>query len=281
MNVIQKIEPLRTRLKSQKLAGETLALVPTMGALHEGHLALVRRARDVADRVVVSIFVNPLQFGPQEDFARYPRDLAHDVQLLADLGVDTVFAPTVEDMYPLGNSWTRVEVTTMSTVLCGRTRPTHFAGVTTVVSKLFNLVQPDFAVFGEKDWQQLSIIRRMVADLNFPVTIIGVPTVREADGLAKSSRNQYLSPEDRLRAPALYRGLQQAQSLYQAGERQVEALIQAARGIMEEAGIDPEYLEIVDPVTLEPMPTPLDRPARMATAARVGGARLIDNIGLG
>ncbi|MCY0864541.1 MAG: pantoate--beta-alanine ligase [Sulfobacillus sp.] len=281
MNVIQKIEPLRTRLKSQKLAGETLALVPTMGALHEGHLALVRRARDVADRVVVSIFVNPLQFGPQEDFARYPRDLAHDVQLLADLGVDTVFAPTVEDMYPLGNSWTRVEVTTMSAVLCGRTRPTHFAGVTTVVSKLFNLVQPDFAVFGEKDWQQLAIIRRMVADLNFPVTIIGVPTVREPDGLAKSSRNQYLSPEDRLRAPALYRGLQQAQSLYQTGERQVEALIQAARGIMEEAGIDPEYLEIVDPVTLEPMDTPLDRPARMATAARVGGARLIDNIGLG
>lgn len=281
MNVIQKIEPLRTRLKSQKLAGETLALVPTMGALHEGHLALVRRARDVADRVVVSIFVNPLQFGPQEDFARYPRDLAHDVQLLADLGVDTVFAPSVDDMYPLGNSWTRVEVTTMSAVLCGRTRPTHFAGVTTVVSKLFNLVQPDFAVFGEKDWQQLAIIRRMVADLNFPVTIIGVPTVREPDGLAKSSRNQYLSPEDRLRAPALYRGLQQAQSLYQTGERQVEALIQAARGIMEEAGIDPEYLEIVDPVTLEPMDTPLDRPARMATAARVGGARLIDNIGLG
>ncbi|MCL5117132.1 MAG: pantoate--beta-alanine ligase [Firmicutes bacterium] len=261
--------------------GGTVALVPTMGSLHEGHLALVREAQQRASHVVVSIFVNPLQFGPAEDLKNYPRDLSGDVARLSHLGTSAVFAPGVEEMYPGGPSATRVTVEGMSGVLCGRTRPTHFQGVTTVVAKLFHIVRPDVAVFGEKDWQQLAIIRRMVRDLNFGIDIVGVPIVRESSGLARSSRNQYLTAEDRSRAQALSRALEGARVAYLEGERRREVLRSCVLQTLRDAGLNPEYVEVVEPETLEQSPEALRGPAVIALAVRVGAARLIDNVILG
>ncbi|MCY0899469.1 MAG: pantoate--beta-alanine ligase [Firmicutes bacterium] len=279
--LVDTISEMRRWSQGARQRGDVVALVPTMGALHRGHLALVKRARQEAQRVVVSIFVNPLQFAPHEDWDRYPRQLANDMAALADEQVDVVFAPSVEEMYPQGDSLTRVSVASMAGALCGRTRPTHFDGVTTVVAKLFHIVQPDVAVFGEKDWQQLTIIRRMVSDLNFPVTVLGVPTVREPSGLALSSRNQYLSPEEHQRAGAIYQSLVRAKERYQQGERHRDRLIDLVRATLHEAGLTPEYVEIVDPGTLEACPASLPSSALLAVAVPVGRARLIDNMLLG
>ncbi len=258
-----------------------VGLVPTMGALHLGHMALVREAQRHAERVVVSIFVNPLQFGPQEDLARYPQTPEDDLKLLDEFGVDAVFMPSVEEMYPLGPSLTRVSLERLASVLCGKSRPGHFQGVATVVAKLFHIVEPDTALFGQKDWQQLVIIRRLVADLNFPVEIIGVPTVREANGLAISSRNRYLSPADTSRAASLYRALRGALAAYQSGTRGREEIRRQVADSLSLSGIEAEYVEVVDPRTLEPSPEMLSGQTLVAVAARVGKARLIDNILLG
>lgn len=261
--------------------GDSVALVPTMGALHRGHLALVEEARRRASRVVVSIFVNPLQFGPHEDLARYPRTLATDLEKLAALGTDVAFVPSVEEMYPEGPALTRVTVTEMSQVLCGRTRPTHFEGVTTVVAKLLNIVGPDVALFGEKDWQQLAVIRRMVQDLNFAVEVVGVSTVREPSGLALSSRNQYLTEGERDQASALHRALEAAQEKYGQGERDSRILQEIVRETLGAVGIHPEYVELADPISLKTAPDRLDGQTLLALAARIGKARLIDNVILG
>ncbi|NMP22443.1 pantoate--beta-alanine ligase [Sulfobacillus sp. DSM 109850] len=278
---MDNIEEARAWARRQRSRGDSVALVPTMGALHRGHLALVEEAQRRVERVVVSIFVNPLQFGPMEDLARYPRTWEQDWERLASLGTDAVFAPSVDVMYPNGPALTRVNVEPLSGVLCGRTRPTHFQGVATVVSKLFNILQPDVAVFGEKDWQQLAIIRRMVDDLNFPVSVVGVPTVREESGLALSSRNQYLTDDQKTQATALYRGLATARDRYRAGERRREPLRQIVLDVLSGAGIEPEYVELVHPDTLAPAPDILDGPTLLALAARLGKARLIDNVILG
>jgi pantoate--beta-alanine ligase len=230
--------------------------------------------------VVVSIFVNPLQFGPQEDFARYPKNLERDLEHLQPMSVAWVFAPGTQEMYPDGPSLTRVVVPALSAVLCGVSRPGHFEGVATVVTKLYHIVTPDVMVFGEKDWQQLTIIRRLVHDLNIPVAIEAVPTVREADGLAMSSRNRYLTPEERQRAPALFQSLLRARKLSERGERRVDVLSQAVRAHLADAGVTPEYVEIFHPDTLQPWRQQVDGPARIALAARIGQARLIDNLAL-
>lgn len=258
---------------------QTMALVPTMGALHPGHLALVETAKRVADRVVVSIFVNPLQFGPNEDLARYPRDLDQDVNRLNQQGLtDAVFAPDVSLMYPEGQSQTQVVVPAMARVLCGQARPTHFLGVTTVVAKLFNLVRPDFAVFGEKDAQQLAIVKQMVGDLNFPVKIIGVPTVREPSGLALSSRNQYLSTAEKMQAAHIYQALQRAQQEFHRGQHDPRCLERQVRKHLAEVGLIPEYVSIVDHKSLTSVDGEISKPATLAIACPVGAARLIDNI---
>jgi len=247
-----------------------------MGALHEGHLSLVRAARSHSDLVVASIFVNPTQFGPNEDYARYPRNLKEDCALLELAGVDVVFAPSVEEMYPAHATW--VEVEAMSNRLCGRSRPGHFRGVTTVVSKLFHIVEPDLAFFGQKDGAQVAILRRMVRDLNMPVTIEVCPIVREADGLALSSRNLYLNPNQRKAALTLYRSLLRVREIFDQGEREAAKLIAAAEAeFAGEAGVRLDYFEIVDSDTLEPEPR-IRKTALAALAAFVGNTRLIDNI---
>lgn len=269
---------LRARLARWRRDGARIAFVPTMGNLHEGHLDLVRAAGELADRVVTSIFVNPLQFGPGEDFAAYPRTLADDLDRLAGTCCDLVFAPTEAVMYPHGReSRTRVEVPGLSDVLCGASRPGHFSGVTTVVAKLFHLVQPDLAVFGQKDYQQLAIIRRMVADLDFPLRIAGVPTRREADGLAMSSRNRYLTPAERRVAPALHAALQQTATELRQGERDFVALQQAGMENIGSAGMVPEYFEVRRQDTLAPA-TAGDRNLVVLAASKLGRARLIDNV---
>ncbi|MBX6341415.1 MAG: pantoate--beta-alanine ligase, partial [Thermomicrobiaceae bacterium] len=251
-----------------------------MGYLHAGHLALVERARGENDRVVVSIFVNPTQFGPQEDFNRYPRDLERDLALLREARVDAVFAPSVAEMYPPGFA-TYVEVGGVTERLEGAARPGHFRGVATVVTKLFNIVQPDRAYFGQKDAQQLVVIRKMVADLAIPVEVVAVPTVREPDGLALSSRNVYLSPEERRAAVALSQGLFAARDRFQAGERDAEALRETVRArVAREPLVRLEYVSVADPETLEELSTVGDR-ALVSLAARVGATRLIDNVLLG
>jgi pantoate--beta-alanine ligase len=250
-----------------------------MGALHEGHGSLIKVAGAQCGRVAVSIFVNPLQFGPAEDLEAYPRTLERDVALCERLGCDWVFAPAPREMYP-DHTLTRVSVRQLGEVLCGGSRPGHFDGVATVVCKLLNIVGPDEAFFGEKDFQQLVVIRRMVRDLNLPITIVGCPTVREPDGLAMSSRNVYLSPEERHRATSVYAALREAARAVKEGERDSSRLVEQARAQLAQAqpaGID--YVEIVDPDTLAPMPH-LTRPARMCVAVRFGAARLIDNIAL-
>jgi pantoate--beta-alanine ligase len=247
-----------------------------MGYLHEGHLALVEAARRAGDFVVASIFVNPLQFGPSEDFERYPRDLEHDLHLLAEHKCDLVFTPDASEMYPRPIE-TKVVQPALSQRLCGRSRPTHFEGVTTVVAKLFHIVQPDRAYFGQKDGQQVVLIRRMVEDLNFPVEIVTVPTVREPDGLAKSSRNVYLTDEERPHATVLYRALQWAKQEIEAGERSAQRIAEGMRSrISAEPLVRLDYAEVVSADTLEPLETLRGR-VMLAVAAYVGKARLIDN----
>jgi pantoate--beta-alanine ligase len=255
----------------------TWGFVPTMGYLHEGHLSLVRRARAENDRVAVSIFVNPTQFGPHEDYARYPRDLERDLRLLEPLGVDLVFVPSVEEMYPPGfQTWVIVEE--VSRPLEGASRPGHFRGVATVVAKLFNILQPDRAYFGQKDAQQTVVIRRMVQDLNIPVEIAICPTVREPDGLAMSSRNTYLNPEERRAATVLFRALQAAKARYEAGERDAERLREAMREVIRAeplARID--YVSVAHPETLQELER-VEGPALLSLAVYIGTTRLIDNL---
>jgi len=248
-----------------------------MGALHEGHLSLVRAANAKCDSVAVSIFVNPTQFGPKEDLAKYPRQFERDCELLKKEGVAVVFAPSVEEMYPKGEvTWVVVEG--LSEKLDGRSRPGHFRGVTTVVSKLFHIVEPDVAFFGQKDAAQSAIIRRLVRDLNFPVKIVICPIVREPDGLAMSSRNAYLQPDERVRALALQRSLRHVQEQFRAGERGAHKLIAAATDVFaQEPQVRLDYLEVVDPDTLEPVEA-ISRPTLVAVAAYVGTTRLIDNV---
>jgi pantoate--beta-alanine ligase len=281
MKIVSTIPEMRTSSREARSQAARIGLVPTMGALHEGHLSLVRAACSKSDLVVASIFVNPTQFGPSEDYARYPRNLKEDCALLERQGVDIVFAPSVEEMYPAGPDTTWVVVEAMSNRLCGRSRPGHFRGVTTVVSKLFHIVEPDLAFFGQKDAAQVAIIRRMVRDLNMPVRIEICSIVREADGLALSSRNAYLDQDQRKAALTLYRSLHRAREMFDQGERETTTLIAAAKAEFVTApGVRLDYFEIVDPDTLEPEPM-IQKPALAAVAAFVGNTRLIDNILLG
>jgi pantoate--beta-alanine ligase len=275
---------LREQLEAPRREGRTIGLVPTMGYLHDGHLSLLRAARERCHVVVMSLFVNPAQFGPGEDLATYPRDEERDLGLADGAGVDVVYAPPVEEVYPEGFA-TTVEVGDgLTEVLDGAPEQrgsAHFRGVTTVVAKLFNAVGPDVAFFGQKDAQQAVVIRRMARDLDFPVEIEVVPTVREPDGLAMSSRNAYLGPEDRERALALSRALRAAESVAASGETRAEAALAAARAELEGAGIEPEYLEARDAETLTPAASLNGRPVLIAVAAQVGPARLIDNTVIG
>jgi pantoate--beta-alanine ligase len=278
MNTVKTVRELRAAVARARGEGKRIAFVPTMGNLHSGHAALVTKAAQRADFVVASIFVNPLQFGAGEDLDSYPRTLAADQERLLQAGCHLLFAPTVEEMYPDGMSvQTRVSVPQLSEGLCGASRPGHFEGVATVVSKLFNMVQPDLAVFGEKDFQQLAVIRAMVRDLNMPIQIIGEPTVRAEDGLALSSRNSYLSPEQRAAAPALYRELSAMADAIRHGQRDYAALIVAAQAQLLAAGFRPDYLEVRHALTLRPAMID-DRDVVVIAAAYLGTTRLIDNL---
>jgi pantoate--beta-alanine ligase len=277
MRLVRTAAEMRRLCRTARVGGARLGLVPTMGALHEGHLSLVRAARKSSDIVAASIFVNPTQFGPSEDFSKYPRNLENDSALLEREGVDLVFTPSAEEMYPEGAvTWVIVEG--LSERLCGKSRPGHFRGVTTVVSKLFHIVEPDVAYFGQKDAAQIAIIRRMVRDLNVPVTIEVCPIVRESDGLAMSSRNAYLNPDERKSALVLNRSLTELQKIFEAGERDSAELIAAAKHeFATESGAQLDYFEIVDPDTLEAQPL-ITKRVLVAVAAIVGKTRLIDNI---
>lgn len=278
MRIVTRSEDMQRLSLEYKREGKTVGFVPTMGYLHEGHTSLINIARKYTDVVVVSIFVNPIQFGPSEDYDRYPRDIERDKEILEKMGVDVMFYPSVDDMYPKGFT-TYVEVKGLSDKLCGRYRPGHFRGVTTVVAKLFNIVMPDVAVFGEKDAQQAIIIKRMVRDLNFPVKIIVGPTVREPDGLAMSSRNEYLTEEERKVAPAIYQSLLLAKSLVEQGERDTSKIIAAMQEFLSKYDrIKVEYIEIVDKEELNPIERLEKGEALIAIAAYLGKARLIDNI---
>ena len=276
--IVRTVADLRTRVAAWKAAGDRVGFVPTMGALHEGHLSLVRLARTRARRVVASVFVNPTQFAPNEDFDAYPRSEARDAELLESAGCDLLFAPTVSEMYPEGFA-TTVTVSGVSEPLDGLARPGHFAGVATVVAKLLNQAQADVAVFGEKDYQQLQVIRRMVRDLDLAVEIVGGPTARAEDGLALSSRNAYLTAEERTVAARLNQVLREATAALNAGGR-VDAAEQQAVDALRSAGLDPiDYVEVRGADDLSRLgPGPLDRPARILAAARLGRTRLIDNM---
>lgn len=276
--VVRRVADLRAAVADWRRAGHRIGLVPTMGALHEGHLALVRRARAETARVVGTLFVNPTQFAPHEDLAAYPRDEARDLALFAEAGADLVFAPTVEEMYPPGFA-TTVSVAGLADHLCGPHRPGHFAGVATVVAKLLNQAQADAGYFGEKDWQQLQVIRRMAADLDIPTAIVGVPTVRDADGLALSSRNRYMSAAERERALALPRGLAALAGRVADG-RPVAPEAAALRERLCAAGFDKvDYVEVADAETLQPLEkVEYPRSARVFAAAWMGRTRLIDNM---
>jgi pantoate--beta-alanine ligase len=277
MRILRTPDDMRAACRPLRLAGKRLGLVPTMGALHEGHLSLVRAAKAQCDAVAVSIFVNPLQFGPTEDLDKYPRTFERDCQLLEAEGVDLLFAPSNEDMYPPGAT-TYVTVEGLSEKLCGRSRPGHFRGVTTVVSKLFHIVAPDLAFFGQKDAAQVSIIRRMVRDLDLPVEVVVCPIVREPDGLAMSSRNAYLDPGQRRSALVLSRSLTRVEQLAESGARDAAKLIATGKAVFaEEPGVRLDYFEIVDWETLEPV-ADVSPGALVAVAAFVGTTRLIDNI---
>lgn len=272
---MRTVAALRARVRAWNAAGRSVALVPTMGALHAGHLALVAAGLVRADRVVASIFVNPTQFGPNEDFSRYPRREAEDAAALAGAGCHLLFAPTVEEMYPAGFA-SSVQVAGLTAELDGAHRPGHFDGVATVVSKLLNQAQADFAMFGEKDYQQLLTVRRMAADLDIATQIVGVPTVREADGLALSSRNAYLSAEERARAALFPKTLMAARDAIRAGMA-IETALAEADAALRAAGLVPDYVALRDAETLLPMAV-LDRPARILSAVRLGSTRLIDNL---
>ena len=277
MKICSTIAQARAVCLDARAGRRRLGLVPTMGALHEGHLSLVRAAKAQCDAVAVSIFVNPTQFGPTEDLSKYPRQFERDCQLLEKEGVEILFAPPVEEIYPDGGvTWVLVE--SLSEKLDGRSRPGHFRGVTTVVAKLFHIIEPEAAFFGQKDAAQLAVIRRMVRDLDFPVEIVACPIVREPDGLAMSSRNAYLTRDERSRALVLQRSLQKARQLFDDGERSAAKLISVAKEVFaSEPQVVLDYFEIVDPDTLDPVER-ISRRTLVAVAARIGSTRLIDNV---
>lgn len=277
MEVVSTVAEVRARVKAWKKEGCSVGLVPTMGYLHEGHGSLITKAREQNDKVVVSIFVNPMQFGPTEDLESYPRDLEKDSAFCESLGADLIFHPEPEEMYHKGFS-SYVDMSVLTEELCGLSRPVHFRGVCTVVSKLFHIVTPDRAYFGEKDAQQLAVIRHMVDDLNMDIVIVGCPIVREADGLAKSSRNTYLSKEERTAALVLHRSLEKAQEMIDAGEKSAKVIIGEMTKLIEAeplAKID--YIKMVDALTMQQIPT-IDRPMLLAMAVYIGKTRLIDNL---
>jgi pantoate--beta-alanine ligase len=278
--VLRTVAEMAAFSEAWRARGERIAFVPTMGYLHAGHVALLEEGRRRGDRLVLSIFVNPTQFAPTEDLARYPRDLEGDLGKAAGAGTDVAFVPTDAEMYPRGYQ-TFVQVRELEKGLCSAHRPGHFVGVATVVCKLFNIVRPHVAIFGEKDYQQLAVIRRMVADLDMPIEIAGLPTVRERDGLAMSSRNKYLSPEERQRALALSRGLRAASAFFDGGERDAAKLVAAAQAEIAPAATRIDYVELRDAVTLAPITERVAGPAVIAVAAFVGTTRLIDNRRLG
>ena len=278
MITVHSVRELRAAVAHARAEGRSIGFVPTMGNLHSGHAALVEKAGQRADFVVASVFVNPLQFGPSEDLATYPRTLAADQETLLVAGCHLLFAPSVAEMYPQGmDGQTRVSVPGVSEGLCGASRPGHFEGVATVVSKLFNMVQPDVAVFGQKDFQQLAVIRALVRDLNLPVQIIGEPTVRAADGLALSSRNGYLDDAQRAIAPALYATLQQLAAAIHGGERDFAKLVKTGKSQLKKAGLRPDYLEIREADQLRQACSD-DRQLVILAAAYLGSTRLIDNL---
>lgn len=277
MDIITTVEGVRKQVKEWRKEGLTVGLVPTMGYLHEGHKSLIDKAVAENDRVVVSVFVNPIQFGPSEDLASYPRDLERDAELCEKAGANVIFHPEDSEMY-FDDFCTYVDMDDLTKGLCGKTRPTHFRGVCTVVSKLFHIVAPDRAYFGQKDAQQLAVIRRMVRDLNFDLEIVGCPIVREEDGLAKSSRNTYLNAEERKAAVVLHKGLTEGEKLLEAGEKDAAKVVAAVREVIEKeplAKID--YVELVDWNTLKPVNTVEDT-VLMAIAVYIGKTRLIDNV---
>jgi pantoate--beta-alanine ligase len=276
VQIFRDVAATKSYLRAVQREGLRIGLVPTMGALHSGHLSLVVAAKQRADLVVASIFVNPTQFGPNEDFTRYPRDLEGDAAKLAGAGCDAVFAPEVTEIYPRGFQ-TFVEVGEVTKGLCGDVRPGHFRGVATVVLKLFEIVRPDVAVFGEKDFQQLTVLKTLARDLALDVEVVGAPLMRDPDGLAMSSRNAFLSPEDRARALAISRGLFQARDVYERGERDSAVLLAVAHAELTGAGLAPEYLELRSFDSLQPLAR-AEEPCVMLTAARVGSTRLIDNL---
>jgi pantoate--beta-alanine ligase len=276
MRVIENIQEMREWSETERRAARRIVLIPTMGALHEGHLNLVREGKKRGERTVASLFVNPAQFGPNEDLAAYPRDFARDREMLEKEKVDILFHPSVMEMYP-GGYQTYIDLEKLGPLLCGEFRPGHFRGVATVVAKLFNIVRPHAAIFGEKDYQQIQVIRRMAKDLNFDVEVAGYPTVREQDGLAMSSRNVYLSRQERAAALSLSRSLKQAESLVRQGERESGRIVAAVRAEIEEEPLAHiEYARVCDPETLVDVAT-VRGAAVLALAVRVGKARLIDN----
>ncbi len=277
IKTVTRIDEMRALAEGWRREGLRIAFVPTMGYLHDGHRRLLEEGRRRGDRLVLSVFVNPTQFGPGEDFDRYPRDLARDSAIAEEAGADVLFAPRAEEMYPVGKPLTRVAVAGLTERLCGKSRPGHFDGVTTVVAKLFHIVKPHVALFGEKDFQQLAVVRRMAADLDLELEIAGVETVREPDGLAMSSRNVHLTPEDREAALSLSRGIARAREAVAAGERSAERILSLVRAtIAAHPQNEIDYVELVDPETLEAV-TALGAEARLVMAARVRGTRLIDN----
>ncbi len=276
MRVVRTIADLRALLRPLREEGKRIGFVPTMGFLHEGHGALIRQSAARCDATVVSIFINPTQFGPREDLAGYPRDLERDQNLCLECGTTVLFLPEASEIYPTGFQ-THIEPGRLAEPLCGRFRPGHFRGVATVVAKLFSIVQPDLAFFGQKDFQQTAVVRRMARDLNLPVDVVVVPTVREADGLALSSRNTYLDEDARRRSLSLSKGLLAAKAAFEQGERQAEALLALARGPL--ADVDSvQYLELVDTQNLEPIQGAVDRTSALCVAAYLGSTRLIDNV---
>jgi pantoate--beta-alanine ligase len=277
MEIVTTIAGVRERVRLWHREGRHIAFVPTMGNLHAGHLSLMQAARRLGDRFIASLFVNPMQFGPNEDFAHYPRTPREDERMLTEAGCDLLFMPDVSEIYPKGYAAsTRIEVPELNSILDGEARPGHFEGVATVVAKLFNIVEPDIAVFGEKDYQQLTIIRRMAADLCMPVEVIGAPTVRESDGLAMSSRNQYLTKEERLIAPRIFAELKRAAARLEAGESDYATVERAGREALAGGGFRPDYFSIRARDLSAPAPDA--RELVILTAARLGRARLIDNV---
>ena len=279
MQTVHTVSQVREYVRGWHQKGLSVGFVPTMGNLHDGHISLIKEARARCDVVVVSIFVNPTQFGPNEDFDRYPRTLDADAAALVDAGTDLLFAPSVEEMYPLGQNQTWVDIDGLGDYLCGASRAGHFRGVTTVVSKLFNIVQPDVAVFGEKDFQQLAILRRMSEELLFPIKIVGASTSRESDGLARSSRNGFLSESERTLAPQLYQTLQQLKADIEAGEQDYRGLESRYRDSLEQAGFQVDYLTVANARSLAPASAD-DSDLVVAVAAKLGNTRLIDNVSL-